>query len=102
MAPAHPHGSPLDLATDPVLVRATGAVESEVDGERVLLSPKDFAFFSLAGTGVAVWDMVDGTRRFSTIVSELEQRYDAAPGLIRRETARFVQALAGAGLITRG
>ena len=37
-----------------VPVRTVGAVEAEVDGERILLSPKDFAYFGLTGAGAPV------------------------------------------------
>ena len=92
----------IDLASDPVLVRVVGAVEAEVDGERILLSPKDFAYFGLAGAGAPVWDRIDGASRLSEIVAALEGEFTAEPGVIRGETEEFVQALAGAGLITAG
>ena len=89
----------IDLTSDPVLVRVIGAVEAEVDGERILLSPRDFAYFGLAGAGVPVWDRIDGTRRLSEIVQALESEFAAEPGVIDRETRTFVQALAAAGLV---
>lgn len=90
----------IDLAADPVLARVAGAVEAEVDGERILLSPRDFAYFGLAGAGAPVWDKIDGTRRLSEIVAAMESEFDADPGVIDRETREFVRALAAAGLVT--
>ena len=42
--------------------RTQGSIEAEVDGERILLSPKDFSYFGLTGTGAPVWDLIDGDR----------------------------------------
>lgn len=79
--------------------RTTGAVEAEVDGERVLLSPKDFSYFGLKGSGAPVWDLVNGDRSVDQILNELRDSYDAEPGVIEAETLEFIDALAAAGLI---
>lgn len=92
-------GGAVELEADPVLVRVPGAVEAEVDGERILLSPADFGYFSLAGSAASVWDRIDGVARLSAIVADLESEFDAEPGVIRAETAKFVQALVAAGLV---
>lgn len=87
------------MSADPVLTHAAGAVQSVVDGDRVLLSPRDFSFFALAGTGADVWDLLDGRRPLSAIVTELAARYSAEPGRIHDETVTFVTALVDAGLV---
>ncbi len=84
-----------------VVCRAVGAVEAEVDGERILLSPTDFSYFRLGGAGAPVWDKIDGVRTIEQIVSELESEFAGDLGTIRQETQRFIEALAEAGLVTR-
>lgn len=79
--------------------RVVGAVEAEVDGERILLSPKDFSYFGLTGTGAPVWDLIDGARSVDTIIATLEGTFDAPDGQIRAETDEFIDALAAAGLV---
>ena len=79
--------------------RVVGAVEAEVDGERILLSPKDFSYFGLTGTGAPVWDLIDGTRSVDVIITDLEGQFEAPDGQIRAETNEFIDALAAAGLI---
>lgn len=90
--------APLDDANVPV--RATGAVQAEVDGELILLSPKDFSYFGAQGTGDAVWELVDGQRSVGQIIGELEATYEADPGVIRAQTLEFLDALVAVGLIT--
>ncbi|MDQ1246072.1 MAG: PqqD family protein [Actinomycetota bacterium] len=84
---------------DSVPTRVVGAVQAEVDGELILLSPKDFSYFGAAGTGGPVWDLVDGTRSVGQIVAQLEEQYTADPGVIRAETVEFLDALRAAGLL---
>lgn len=85
-----------------VLARATGAVEAEVDGERILLSPRDFSYFGLTGSGSHVWDLIDGGRSIDDIVALLEGEFEAEDGMIRSDVMEFVDALVAAGLATAG
>lgn len=89
-----------DLRGSAVPRRADRVVQAEVDGEVVLMSPKDFAYFGTQGTGDAVWMLIDGVRSIDAIVTELEVRYEAAPGVIRAEVAEFIDALVASGLAT--
>lgn len=91
--------TPAALTGDQVPRRVTGAVQAEVDGELILLSPKDFAYFGATGTGSPVWDLVDGERSVDDIVAELEGTFEAEPGAIRKDTVEFLDALIAAGLI---
>lgn len=86
-----------DLSSVPI--RATGAVQAEVDGELILLSPADFSYFGAQGTGGVVWAMIDGSRTVGDVIGELESRYDAPAAVIREETTSFLDALRAAGLI---
>ena len=74
-------------------------VQAEVDGELVLMSPKDFAYFGTAGAGDAVWALVDGTRTIDELVATLESTHSADPGVIRRQTSDYLDALVAAGLV---
>ena len=82
--------------------RVDRVVQAEVDGELVLLSPKDFAYFGTAGAGDRVWELVDGRRSVDEIVADLESRFGAEPGVIRAQTVAFIDALAAAGLVALG
>ncbi len=86
------------LSGSTVVRRCFGTVEAEVDGELVMLGPKDLGFFGAKGTGAAVWELVDGERDVDAIVAALEEQYEAAPGVIRTETLTYLEALVAAGL----
>lgn len=80
--------------------RVAGAVEAEVDGERVVMSPADFSYFGLTGAGGEVWDLIDGQRRFGEIVQILRAKFAGDPAAIEAETLEFTDALTVAGLVT--
>jgi hypothetical protein len=82
-----------------VPARKLGAVQAEVDGEVILLSPTDFSYFGATGTGGPVWELIDGERTVGRIISDLESAYDAPSGVIRAETIEFIEALEAAGLL---
>lgn len=79
--------------------RVPGSVDAEVDGLRVVLSPKDYAYFGIEGSGAHVWDLIDGKRSTDDIVAALEVEFDAPAAAIREETLAFLDALAEAGLV---
>ena len=79
--------------------RVERVVQAEVDGDLVLMSPKDFGYFGTQGTGDLVWSLIDGRRSIDAIVADLESRYSAEPGVIAAQTTEFISALISAGLV---
>jgi hypothetical protein len=86
-----------------VPTRIIGSVDADVDGQRVVLSPKDFAYFGIEGSGAHVWDLIDGVRSVDDIVTALEAEFEApegdSDGVIRAETLAFLDSLVAAGLV---
>jgi hypothetical protein len=84
---------------DSVPVRHSGAVEAEVDGQRVLMSPVDYSYFGLAGTGAIVWDRLDGSVSLGELADALAAEFNTDVDQVRREVSEFVDALTAAGLL---
>jgi hypothetical protein len=84
---------------DRILARHPDALEAEVDGQRVLMSPKDFAYFGLVDTGALVWDRIDGTTSLDDLVAALAGDFNADQDQVRHDVVDFVSALEVAGLI---
>jgi hypothetical protein len=82
-----------------VLVRNPDVVEAEVDGQRVLMSPKDFSYFGLVDTGALVWDRIDGQTSLGDLVSSLATEFEAEPVTVETDVTVFVSALDSAGLL---
>lgn len=84
-----------------VPVRVRGSVDADIDGQRIILSPRDFSYLGTKGTGTIIWDLIDGARTVDEIVSRLELQFEATDGRIRSETEGFLLSLAEAGLIAK-
>ena len=87
------------ISDNVVLQRAEGVIEAEVDGEQILLSPKDMSYFGLRNTGGPVWELIDGQRTAAEVVVALQQRYEGDPDEIRAQTLEFLDALVASGLV---
>lgn len=87
------------MSGDRILVRHPDALEAEVDGQRVLMSPKDYAYFGLVDTGALVWDRIDGTTSLDDLVLDLSTEFEADPEQVRVDVDDFVSALDAAGLL---
>jgi len=74
-------------------------VETEVDGEVLIVDLDGGELFSLKDTGRAVWGLIDGKRDIAAIASALSPEYEAAPGELERDCKRLIDELAVAGLI---
>lgn len=88
------------LSGHDVLIRADGVVEAEVDGEQILLSPVDFSYFGLTGTGAHVWALIDSQRSIADIIRQLQSDYEGDESEIEADVMSFVEALKVAGLVT--
>ena len=76
-------------------------VETEVDGELVLMNTDSGTFYSLDGTGLAIWRAIDGTRNRDTIVSTLAADFDAPVETIAPDVDAFLSTLREAGLLEK-
>ncbi|MEY2959087.1 MAG: hypothetical protein RLZZ01_1655 [Actinomycetota bacterium] len=84
-----------------VPTRNPEALEAEVDGERVVMSPADFAYFGLVGTGAEVWDLIDGASSVDALVDLLVDRHGAPRERIATDVGDFLETLEAARLISR-
>jgi hypothetical protein len=82
-----------------VLVRSAEVLEASVDGDRVLMSGRDFAYFGLVDTGAVVWDRIDGHTSLGELVRALAADFGADEAVVARDVAEFVSALDAAGLL---
>lgn len=76
--------------------------ESRIDDEVVLMQIDSGEFFSLTGTGAAIWQAIDGTRDRGGLIAVLAELYGAEPGAIGPDVDAFLAQLTAAGLVTGG
>lgn len=75
-------------------------VETDVDGEILIVDLDGGELLSLSGTGRAVWQLIDGVRSGEEIVALLERDYAALDGVIAQDVADLLDRLARARLLT--
>ena len=75
--------------------------ETRIDSEVVLMRLDTGQFHTLKSTGLAVWDLIDGTRDRDGILAALAQVDDLEPEARISEQDRFLASLEGAGLAAR-
>jgi pyrroloquinoline quinone biosynthesis protein D len=74
--------------------------EVSIDDEIVVMSLDSGDFFSLAGTGRAIWDLIDGARGKPAIVAQLTKDFQIDASVIEPDVDAFLAQLLDAGLIT--
>jgi hypothetical protein len=82
--------------------RTGGFVETEIDDEVVVMELGKGEFFSLTGTSIAIWRLIDGTRDRAALIAALSEEYDAPGAEIASDVDEFLAKLGDAGLIERG
>ncbi|MGH6787844.1 MAG: HPr-rel-A system PqqD family peptide chaperone [Novosphingobium sp.] len=76
--------------------------ETVIDDEAVVMDLDSGQFYSLSGTALAVWRLVDGARGRSELIAELADRFGTRPAEIAADVDAFLDELSDAGLICAG
>jgi len=76
--------------------------ETEIDDEVVLMKLDSGEFFSITGTGRAIWAMIDGRRDRAAVVAALAAQFDAPEAEIAADVDEFLDQLTGEGLLAAG
>jgi hypothetical protein len=73
--------------------------ETAIDDEIVVMSLDSGTFFSMSGTGRAIWLLLDLHSRRADLLAELARDYDLDKAAIAAEFDEFVASLKEAGLV---
>lgn len=74
-------------------------IETEVDDEVLIVDLDGGELFSLSGTALDIWRLIDGESDSATIVRELSRRYDAPADRITNDVERLLADLQAAALV---
>lgn len=74
--------------------------EMRVDDAIVVMGIDSGAFFGLKATGLAIWELIDGTRTAEGIVADLAARYDVEAARCAADVRAFLSRLAEAGFVS--
>ena len=82
------------------IVKRPGAfIETDVDDEIVIVGLDEGRFYSLEGTGRAVWRLIDGTRDRAALLALLQRDFDAPHDILAADLDAFLSEVASAGFI---
>jgi hypothetical protein len=95
-----------DVSAQIVYVRREDVVLREVAGEHILVpirsSAADMqAIFALNRTGLRIWQLLDGARRFDEVLAAMTDRYEVAVEEARADLGAFLAQLLAAALVER-
>lgn len=77
-------------------------VETEIDGEAVVMELETGDFFSLSGSALSIWQMIDGTRDRASLLAAVAAEYGASAGEVASDVDEFVADLVAAQLVEGG
>jgi len=77
-------------------------VETEIDGETVVMDLETGDFFSLSGSGLSIWLLIDGTRDRASLLAAVAAEYQGAEADLAGDVDAFVADLKAAKLVEGG
>ena len=88
--------------TTTIIKRPDQFSQSEIDDEIVVMNLDTGTFFSMSGTGRAIWELLDDHSDRSRLLTALAQYYAQDEAAIAVELDEFVASLSAAGLVACG
>ena len=82
--------------------RADRFVETEIDGETVVMELETGDFFSLSGSALSIWQLIDGTRDRASLAAAVAAEYQLTESQLASEIDAFVADLKAAKLVEGG
>jgi hypothetical protein len=80
--------------------KATAAfAETKLDDELVLMNVDTGRFFALKGTGLEIWNLIDGSRDAPSLAEAMIQDYNVPPDACRGAIDRFIEQMNRAGFV---
>lgn len=83
----------MTLTDDSVVVQDTEPVAARVDGDVVMLSEREGAYFGLNSVGSKIWDLIAQPRCVGDIRRSLAEQYEIDEETLTREVMTFLEEL---------
>ncbi len=80
--------------------RSRNSASRVVDGEAVVVQPLQSEINVLNEVGTRIWELADGSRSLDLIIHDIQEEFDAAPEVIRKDVCYFVEELNRKKMIT--
>jgi hypothetical protein len=83
----------MTLTADTIVAQDNEPVVAQLDGDVVMLSEREGAYFGLNGVGSKIWELIAQPRRVGDICRSLSTVYDVDDATLTREVMEFLQKL---------
>src|SRR5580704_7107416 len=84
----------------PYIARSRQIAARELDGEMMIMSPRDSTLFNLNELGTMIWRAADGATSVEQIVAQkICAEYDVEPSEALRDAESFVRELSAHGIL---
>jgi len=87
------------ISDDMIVVRSAEPLTAAIDGEIVMLSPDQGAYFGLNAVGSSIWQLIEVPRTVSSVCRAMTSEYDVDGQTCRTEVVAFLDDLERAGLV---
>ena len=91
------NASVIDLNS--IVVQTKDLLSSELDGETVLMSVTQAAYYGMDSTAQTIWNMIAEPRRVSDLCDQLVSDYDVERTTCEKDVITFLTEMHNEGLI---
>ncbi len=89
----------MQLHLGSTVVAEPAILSADVNGELVLMDAVSGKYFSFEGVGADIWRALNAPMSVDALCAKLTLEYDAPSEQIRQATLKFLEDIAGRGLI---
>jgi Coenzyme PQQ synthesis protein D (PqqD) len=89
----------MTLTAESVVAQDTEPVVARVDGDVVMLSEREGAYFGLNGVGSKIWELIAQPRTVGDICQSLSAVYEVDDATLMREVTDFLRLLLARKLV---
>ena len=85
-----------------LIKRADRFTETAIDDEIVIMRLDNGEFSALSQTAAAIWRLIDGTRNRESLLTALDENFDAGERNMSADVDEFLTQMRAAGLLDDG
>ena len=90
------------LSVETVVMRSSEPITRSVDGDLVLLDPRQSRYFALDAIGNRIWALLERPQPVGALCAALQEEFDVPAETCRRDVLALLEELSDAELVVIG
>ena len=82
-----------EITTDTVISQIEEIVDSDIDGETVMMSIENGKYYGLDDIGSRIWELIEKPIKVSDLIDTLLERFDVDRETCERDVLKFLNEL---------